>query len=97
MARPYVHVTEAERSRRRKAIRDEAEARGRAIRAAEWNARFGTEYPGQAPGRDRSLAEMVPCTEQRAAPVAMLAMWDFACLAPTAGPKASRSFILLEQ
>lgn len=43
--RPYVHVTAAEKAERSRAYREEAKERGRAIRAAEWKARFGTEYP----------------------------------------------------
>jgi hypothetical protein len=43
--RPYVHVTDADRAKKSKAYREEAKARGRAIVAAEWEARFGTPYP----------------------------------------------------
>ena len=44
--RPYVHLSDAEKAKRAKAYRDEAKERGKAIRAAEWRARFGTDYPG---------------------------------------------------
>lgn len=43
--RPYVHVTDAEKAERAKAYREAAKARGRAIRAAEWEARTGRPYP----------------------------------------------------
>jgi hypothetical protein len=44
--RPYVHVTAEEKARKGKTYREIAKERGRAIRAADWKARFGTDYPG---------------------------------------------------
>lgn len=43
--RPYVHKTEAQKAKERKAYRDEVQARGKAIRDAEWMARFGRPCP----------------------------------------------------
>jgi len=43
--RPYVHVTDEQKRIRRQGRADEAKAKGLAIRAAEWEARYGAPYP----------------------------------------------------
>jgi len=43
--RPYIHRTDEQKRARRQELEDDAKARGLAIRAAEWEARFGKPYP----------------------------------------------------
>jgi hypothetical protein len=41
--RPYVHVTDEQKRLRREELASEGRTRGRAILAAEWDARFGPD------------------------------------------------------
>lgn len=43
--RPYVHKTDAEKRERREQLAKERQERAKAIRDAEWQARFGTNCP----------------------------------------------------
>lgn len=45
LERPYLHVTDAQKKQRRKELEQERKAAGLAIRALEWEERFGTPYP----------------------------------------------------
>lgn len=43
--KPHKHVTAEDQARRRRELKQEADERGKAIRGAEWIARFGFPCP----------------------------------------------------